>query len=156
MSTDKCSEENKQGEGHRKRPESGRMVCGVEVWNAIKKKKSVLAVSGLSWGMRDILLKCPGFLVVAGGSVVAAHRFSCPLACKILVLQPGIKPTSPCIGRWILNHWTTREVSRMLLNTVYSESPYSLWFEQRSEGSEGESHADVQGKVFQEEREQYM
>lgn len=39
MSTDKCSEENKQGEGHRKRPESGRMVCGVEVWNAIKKKK---------------------------------------------------------------------------------------------------------------------
>ena len=24
--------------------------------------------------------------------------------------RPGIKPTFPCIGRQILNHWTTREV----------------------------------------------
>ena len=24
--------------------------------------------------------------------------------------RPGIKPTCPCIGRQILNHWTTREV----------------------------------------------
>ena len=24
--------------------------------------------------------------------------------------ESGIKPVSPCIGRQILNHWTTREV----------------------------------------------
>ena len=52
---------------------------------------------------------------MAGGSAVAAHRLSCLLAFEVLVPRPGIKPTSPCIGRWILNHWTTREVYRMLL-----------------------------------------
>ena len=34
------------------------------------------------------------------GSVVVAHELSCPAACGILV---------PCVGRRILNHWTTRE-----------------------------------------------
>ena len=28
-------------------------------------------------------------------------------ACKILVLQPGIKPASPAVEAWSLNHWTT-------------------------------------------------
>ena len=27
----------------------------------------------------------------------------------ILVLQPGIKPASPALGAWSLNHWTIRE-----------------------------------------------
>ena len=30
-------------------------------------------------------------------SVVAAHRLDCPLACGILVPQPGIKPVSPAL-----------------------------------------------------------
>ena len=36
------------------------------------------------------------------------HRLSCSVSCGILVSWPRIKPTSP--ARWILNHWTTREV----------------------------------------------
>ena len=30
-------------------------------------------------------------------------------ACRILVPQPGIKPTPPALEVWILNHWITRE-----------------------------------------------
>ena len=30
-------------------------------------------------------------------------------ACRILVPWPGIKPMSPALGTWSLNHWTTRE-----------------------------------------------
>ena len=32
-------------------------------------------------------------------------------ACKILVLQPGIKPAQPpAVEAWSPNHWTVREV----------------------------------------------
>ena len=51
------------------------------------------------------------------GSVVVAHRLGCPTACGILVPWSGIKPTVPCIGRQILNHWATREapaISKLL------------------------------------------
>ena len=41
------------------------------------------------------------------GSVAAVHRFSCPAACGIFPEQGS----NTCIGRWILNHWTSREVS---------------------------------------------
>ena len=30
-------------------------------------------------------------------------------ACRILLPWPGIKPMSPALGTWSLNHWTTRE-----------------------------------------------
>ena len=42
------------------------------------------------------------------GSVVVVRRLSCPAACRNLP-GPGIEPHGPCMGRWILNHWTTRE-----------------------------------------------
>ena len=32
-----------------------------------------------------------------GGSVVAVHGLSCPVACGILVPQPGIEPASPAL-----------------------------------------------------------
>ena len=38
------------------------------------------------------------------------HRLSCSIGCGVSVPQPGIKTHVPCIRRWILNHWTTREV----------------------------------------------
>ena len=42
------------------------------------------------------------------GFRVAAPRLTCTMACGIFL---GTDWThSPCIGRWILNHWTTREV----------------------------------------------
>ena len=74
----------------------------------------------LRLGMWDLLLwhglffvSCPGFslVVVCGfslsscgaqapgrvGSVVVAHRLSCPGACGILVPRPGIEPASPAL-----------------------------------------------------------
>ena len=30
--------------------------------------------------------------------------------CGILAPRPGIKPTSPALERWDINHWTTREI----------------------------------------------
>ena len=35
------------------------------------------------------------------------------VACRISVPRPGIKPMLPAWGTWSLNHWTTREVSKM-------------------------------------------
>ena len=43
------------------------------------------------------------------GSVVVAHRLSCPASCGIL-LDRGYWTHIPCTGRWIFNHWTIREV----------------------------------------------
>ena len=33
----------------------------------------------------------------------------------LLAPQPGIEPVSPCIGRQILNPWTTREAPKLLI-----------------------------------------
>ena len=35
----------------------------------------------------------------------------CHGACRILVLQPGIKPVSPAVEEQSPNHWTTKEVT---------------------------------------------
>ena len=43
------------------------------------------------------------------GSVVAAHGLRCSLVCGIF--QTRGRTHVPCIGRWTLNHWSTREVS---------------------------------------------
>ena len=40
----------------------------------------------------------------------------CPVACGILVPQPGIKPAPPALEVWSLNHWTTREVPAYIFN----------------------------------------
>ena len=34
--------------------------------------------------------------------------------CRILVLRPGIEPTPPAVEEWILYHWTTRGVLRLM------------------------------------------
>ena len=34
--------------------------------------------------------------------------------CGILIPQPGIKPVSPTVEMQILNHWTTREVPKIV------------------------------------------
>ena len=46
--------------------------------------------------------------LVQQASVIVAQGLSCPLACGIFPNQ-GLTCV-PCIGRWSLNHWTTREV----------------------------------------------
>ena len=61
-----------------------------------------------SCGERRLLSHCYDLSLWGMGSVVVAHRLSCPEACGIF-LDQELNPI-PCIGRWILNHWTTREV----------------------------------------------
>ena len=54
-------------------------------------------------------------------SVVAAHGLSCSLACGIFRHQ-GSNPC-PCIGKWSLNHWTTREMQSFI---IYLSCPLIL------------------------------
>ena len=51
------------------------------------------------------------------GSKIAIFIYFWPphVACGILVLQPGIKPTSPALEAGSLNHWTAREVPVIFL-----------------------------------------
>ena len=61
-----------------------------------------LAVSGLSCGMRDLSLWQAGSVVAAPGlSSCGAWALECiglvALTCGILVLRPGIEPTSPAL-----------------------------------------------------------
>ena len=54
-------------------------------------------------------------IVAARRIFVAVLSLSCPVTHRILVPRPGIEPESPALeGEWILNHWTTREVPRVL------------------------------------------
>ena len=45
--------------------------------------------------------------------------------CGVLAVQVGNWTHTPCIGRWSLNHWTTREVpkSRVLITNGYKAMP---------------------------------
>ena len=45
-------------------------------------------------------------------SLVVVHRLRHCAACAILIPRLRIELVTrvPCIGRWILNHWTTRKV----------------------------------------------
>jgi len=50
--------------------------------------QSQLQYMGSSFFMQDLCCKV---------SVVVGHRLSCPMACRILVSQPGIEPTSSAL-----------------------------------------------------------
>ena len=84
------------------------------------------AVSGLSLVVASggySLLQCSGLLIVVAslvrkhglwnaGSVVVAHRLSCSVA-RGIFLEQRLNLCS-CIGRRILNYWTTREVMDLI------------------------------------------
>ena len=63
----------------------------------------------LRCGTRDLPCIMWNLLLWQVGSAVQACWLGHPIACRILFPQAG-KHCVPCIGRWILNHWTTREV----------------------------------------------
>ena len=48
-------------------------------------------------------------LVAAQGFFIALQSLSCPIACGMFSLTRDGSHI-PCIGRWILNYWSTREV----------------------------------------------
>ena len=56
------------------------------------------------------------------GSVVVAHGLSCPMACGILVPQPGMEPMSPTLEGKIL---TTRPPGRSLKKSSWSKDKSS-------------------------------
>ena len=59
----------------------------------------------------NLTLKEKNYLFLLCGAFTAAHGLSCPLACGILVPQPGIEPVSSAVEVPSPNHWTTRELS---------------------------------------------
>ena len=60
-----------------------------------------------SWGRWGLLLPGVCGLLFAVASLVAGHRLSCSVSCGIFLDQE--LSLCPCIGRQILNHWTTRD-----------------------------------------------
>ena len=81
-------------------------------------KSIYLAALGLSCSRWDLLLCCVDSLVVARGlsgcgtgQAVCHGGLVAPFqGMRYLSSGSGIEPTSACIARWILNHWTTSEV----------------------------------------------
>ena len=65
-------------------------------------------MSGLSWGTWDLSLRCQGFSLAvvlslqSSGSVVVTLGLSCPMAYRILVSRPGVKPISPAFEGGLL------------------------------------------------------
>ena len=55
------------------------------------------------------------------GSVLVAHGLSCSEACRILSSQTRDRAHVPSFGRWILNHWTTREVPENIYFSSFVE-----------------------------------
>ena len=68
--------------------------------------------------MQDLSLWRAGFSLVVDpehmGSAVAAHGPSCPAARGNLSSPTRDRTRVLCIGRQILNHWTTREVPYLI------------------------------------------
>ena len=72
---------------------------------------------------------CTGSSLQYAGSLVVLGGFSYPVECGILGSPPRDWTCFPCIGRWILNHWTTMEVPLLVLLVSTWESPEFSDFE---------------------------
>ena len=57
----------------------------------------------------------------AQASVVVARGLCCLLECGIFLEQGSTR--APCIARWILNHWTTREAQGWTLSSGRNIDP---------------------------------
>ena len=60
------------------------------------------------------------------GSIVAVPGLSCPVACRISVPRPGIKPMPPAVEARRPNHRTTREVPSHLTSLSLSFLIYTV------------------------------
>ena len=70
-----------------------------------------------------LIFGCARSFLPPAGSVVSRHRLSCPWGTWDLSSLTKEWTRVPCIGRWILNHWTTRKIP----GRWYSEYAHSLW-----------------------------
>lgn len=77
-------------------------------------------------GATSAIAQCMSFILLASSvaehglpstwvSVVAVHELSCPLACRILVLGPGVKPTSRALAGRFIATGPLREVPKISL-----------------------------------------
>ena len=66
----------------------------------------LVVVLGLLIAVATLVKEHGLWIVWALGAVV--HGLSCSEA-RGIFLDQGLNPV-PCVGRWILNHWTTRKV----------------------------------------------
>ena len=76
-------------------------VCSVYLFAFGRARSSLCCVSFSRLDTQA--LECPGSVVVR--SAVAVGRLRCPMVCGI-----SRWTCIPCTGRWILSHWTAREV----------------------------------------------
>ena len=74
---------------------------------------------------RGLLSSCGAWAPECVGSVAVAHRFSCPMACGILVPRPGIEPTSPALEGGFLTTGPPGKPPGILLNTLQCTAPNS-------------------------------
>ena len=86
------------------------------------------------------------------GAQVLAHRLLWLWHMGLVALRHVGSPQTrdrthfPCVGRWILNHWTTREVPPSLLKAFlesffsYPENPHdaNVWCGERAQGASQE------------------
>ena len=84
-----------------------------------------------AWASPCSILSCCGTRALgaqasaaAAGLAVVVHGFSCSEGCGIFPDQ-GLT-CMPCIGRWVLNHWATKEVPLLF---------FSFFFFKLSKGS---------------------
>ena len=78
------------------------------------------------WGVCWVFLAAWDFISCSAlASLVVACELSCPLACRILRAWWRIESVSPCIGRWILNHWTTREVPEVFIKVIITTTSFT-------------------------------
>ena len=82
--------------------------CGPSLVAGSRATLSLQWAASLLW---VLLLWSKGLVYVA--SVVVVHGLSCLAVCEVSFLvsfQARDQTCVPCVGRWILNHWTIREV----------------------------------------------
>ena len=82
-----------------------------------------------------------------GGSLAVVHGLCCSVACGILAPGLEIGPIYPAlIGRWVLNHWTTREVQTRIFELLLFGS--RCWGERGVEGTRTCSCEQVTGSLM--------
>ena len=83
--------------------------------NCFTFKKKSMYLCWILVAAHGLLFSCGMWALGHMGSVVAAHGLSCPMACGILVPQPGIKPMSPALEGRFLTTELPRKYQLLLL-----------------------------------------
>ena len=75
------------------------------------------------------------------------------MACRILVPQPGIKPTSPALGAWSLNFWTVKKSQELPLKKKKKKGKEYMNKRGREERKMSKAEVAVEVKLWDGSRE---